>query len=397
MISDSELESLVVDMESDRVERKESLAADRIREAICAFANDMPEHRQPGVVFVGVDDRGGCANLPITDQLLRTLADMRDDGNTLPIPSMTVQKKTLRGCELAVVVVSPSDSPPVRFKGRVYIRVGPRRAIASVAEERRLNERRKAKDLPFDLHVVSAASLADLNLTRFDAEYLPTAVAAEVLEANERTREQQLASLRFVEVDPPHRPTVMGLLVAGKSPADYVPGAFIQVLRLDGADLTAPIIDRHEIHGPMPDLLLRLDDVLRANIRVPTDIESAATETKRPDYPLAALQQLTRNAVMHRDYETSNAPVRVNWFADRIEIQNPGGPYGQVTVENFGTPGITDYRNPHLAEALRNLGFVQRFGVGIALARKSLAENGNPPLQFDCQPNHVLAIVERRP
>ena len=90
------------------------------------------------------------------------------------------------------------------------------------------------------------------------------------------------------------------------------------------------------------------------------------------------------------------AAVRVTWFRDRIEIQNPGGPFGQVTVDNFGSPGITDYRNPHLAEALKTLGFVQRFGVGIPLAQKTLADNGNPPLQFDVQPNHVLVIVRKR-
>ena len=77
-------------------------------------------------------------------------------------------------------------------------------------------------------------------------------------------------------------------------------------------------------------------------------------------------------------------------------MQNPGGPFGQVTVDNFGSPGITDYRNPHLAEALKTLGFVQRFGVGIPLAQKALADNGNPALGFDVQPNHVLVIVRKR-
>jgi ATP-dependent DNA helicase RecG len=100
---------------------------------------------------------------------------------------------------------------------------------------------------------------------------------------------------------------------------------------------------------------------------------------------------------MHRDYGTSNAPVRLTWFKDRIEIQNPGGPYGQVTVENFGNPGITDYRNPAIAEVMRNLGFVQRFGVGIQIARKSLADNGNPEPKFNVHENHVLVIVWRRP
>ncbi len=58
---------------------------------------------------------------------------------------------------------------------------------------------------------------------------------------------------------------------------------------------------------------------------------------------------------MHRAYESTNAPVHVYWFDDRIEISNPGGPFGVVTQANFGEPGRVDYRNPNLAEALRVL------------------------------------------
>jgi ATP-dependent DNA helicase RecG len=111
---------------------------------------------------------------------------------------------------------------------------------------------------------------------------------------------------------------------------------------------------------------------------------------------VVAIQQLTRNAILHRTYEGTNAPVRINWFSDRIEILSPGGPYGQVTRANFGRPDVTDYRNPHLAEAMRNLGYVQKFGVGIALARKELEKNGNPPVEFKIEDTYVLAILRRR-
>ena len=147
MLCDEELARLYLDAESDRVERKESLAnRDRICQAICAFANDLPGHSAAGVIFVGVRDNGQCAGLPITEQLLLTLSDMRSNGNILPFPVMSVHRKTLHGCEVAVVIVEPSDAPPVRFEGRVWIRVGPRRALATVEEERRLNERRRAHD-----------------------------------------------------------------------------------------------------------------------------------------------------------------------------------------------------------------------------------------------------------
>lgn len=399
-MTDQELQDLLADLESDRVERKASFSdPERVSQAICAFANDMPNHQLPGVVFIGANDDGACAGLQVSDQLLLNLAHLRSDGNIVPIPSMTVQKRTLNGCEMAVIVVRPSFAPPVRFKGRVWIRVGPRRAIASVDEERRLSEKRRAGDLPFDITAVRSASLNDLDLDLFGKIYLPAALAPDVLARNNRTVEQQLSALRFATPAGihPQEPTVLGIIVVGKDVLGYIAGAYIQFRRIEGTELTDPIKDQKEISGPLLELLSELDNVLQAHTSVATDITSGPIEVQSPDYPLVALQQITRNAVMHRNYDGTNAPIRITWFSDRIEIQNPGGPFGQVTRANFGNPGITDYRNPHLAEAMKNLGYVQRFGVGIALAKEALKANGNPDLEYDVQDAHVLAILRRRP
>jgi len=168
MIDESELLALLRDAESDRVERKSSAKdIDKISEAVCAFANDLAGHGRPGVIFVGVNDDGSCAGLPITDELLRKLADIRSSGNIIPIPQITVQKHILNDCEMAVIVVEPADAPPVRYKGRVCIRVGPRRAIADAQEERTLAERRRARDLPWDLRSFPSARMEDLDLESF--------------------------------------------------------------------------------------------------------------------------------------------------------------------------------------------------------------------------------------
>ncbi len=397
-MDDYELEILLNDLESDRVERKVSDAdRDKIRQAICAFANDMPHHQKPGVLFIGVNDVGKCANLPITDELLRILADIRSDGNILPFPTMIVQKRTLAGCKLAVIIVEPSDAPPVRYKGLVWVRVGPRRAIATAEEERRLSEKRRARDLPFDIHPVPSATLEDLDFDLFQRVYLPSALPVEILDQNQRSVEQQLTSLRFATVAPQVNPTVLGILVAGKDPRQFFPGAYIQFLRFEGTKLTDPIKDQKEIGGPLPYLLRMLDETFQAHISVATDITAQPIEVHQPDYPIVALQQLARNAVLHRTYEGTNAPARIYWFSDRVEILSPGGPFGQVTRNNFGNPGMTDYRNPHLAEVMKNLGYVQRFGIGIQVARRELERNGNPPLEFIVEDTHVLAIARKRP
>jgi ATP-dependent DNA helicase RecG len=394
-MTDAELLSLFQLEETDRVERKENLAdRDRVCQAICAYANDLPNYRLPGVIFIGQRDDRSCAGLAITDALLLNLANLRSDGRLLPFPTMYVRRITLDGCEVAVVEVEPSDNPPVRFEGRTWIRVGPRRAIATAEEERRLVEKRRWGSLPFDGHPVRGATLGDLDLTRFRMEYLPSAFSPEALAQNQRTMEMQLQALRLAQPD--GTPTVTAILMLGTDPRRWFPGAYIQFLRISGTNLTDPLVDQRELAGTLTDQIRQIEELVRLNIRRPATIGGPA-RIESADYPEEALRQLVRNAVLHRTYEGTAAPVRVTWFDDRVEIQSPGGPYGQVTKDSFGMPGVADYRNPTIAEALKSLGFVERFGVGIAIARERLAVNGNPPLDFTVEDAHVLATVRRPP
>jgi ATP-dependent DNA helicase RecG len=395
LLTDTQLEELL-DSESDRVERKRSLSdPEKVQEAICAFANDMPGHGQAGVLFVGIEDDGACTGLPIDDGLLLLLSQMRDNGLILPLPSMVVQKRTLKGCDVAVAIVQPSHSLRVRFRGRVWIRVGPRRAIASPDEERQLLEKQRAFNLPFDAREAPTAASTDLDIAYIRDEYLPAAIASDVLAQNQRSIEYQLSSVHFL--GQMGRPTHVGLLVAGIDPLASLPGAYVQFVRFNGTQLTDPVRDQKMISGRLSDVLRRVDELLQAHTQVGVSFTATPREERQAEYPLAALQQLIRNAVMHRNYDGTNAPVRIYWFDDRIEIHSPGGPYGQVNQGNFGQPYANDYRNPHLAEAMKNLGFVQRFGVGIATARRELEKNGNPQVEFDVQPAAVLAVVRRRP
>lgn len=217
---------------------------------------------------------------------------------------------------------------------------------------------------------------------------------AEVLQENQRSLPQQLASVRFTTPEPESFPTVLGILVLGRDPKQFIPGSYIQFLRIDGIELGDPIKDQKEIDGTLIDILRVLDEVLQINISVASNITSSSIEVKQPDYPIEALRQLARNAIMHRSYEQTNTPVKVYWFNDQIEMQNPGGLFGQVNRENFGK-GATDYRNPHLAVVMKDLGYVQRFGYGIPTAKRALERNGNPPPDFYLEDAYTTVIVRR--
>ena len=397
--TDEELLQEIETGEADRVELKENLsgnAKESAREAICAFANDLPDYGKPGLIFVGVRNDRTVVGIHVTDELLQQLANMKTDGNIVPPPSLTVQKRILRGKEVAVITVQPSDSPPVRVKGAIRIRVGTRRDIATAQEERILNEKRRYGDRPFDLQPIPTADISDLNMAQFEHEYLPQAFSAEVLAANDRNLNEQLAATKMIDTADSPTPTVLGILTLGKSPQDFMPGAYVLFLRINGVEYTDEIIDSEEIGGAIPDLLRRLDDKLFAHNRVAIDFTSSSIEKQTALYPVEAVQQIVRNAIMHRTYEATNAPVRVYWFNDRIEVLSPGVTFGMVTKENLGKPGFADYRNPNLAEVMRTLRYVQRFGLGIPMARRLLEEAGHPDLKLDVDSGYVHATIRAR-
>ncbi len=396
--SDEELLNMLEDLESDLVERKESFSSSvrkKARQAVCAFANDIANRNKPGVLIIGAKDDGSPSKIQITDELLQALCDIKSDGNILPLPVLTVEKRILKNSDMAVITVLPSDMPPVRYDGRVWIRTGPRRDIANEQEERILVEKRRFKNMPYDLFPIPTANIDDLARVIFEAEYLPAAFSQDILETDGRSYEQRLASVRMIVSPEESTPTLFALLTLGKSPQDFVPGAFIQFLRIDGIELEDQVVDEEKISGSIPDMLRAIEQKINAHNRIAVDITSGPKESRFQDYPPVALLQIIYNGVMHRTYEGTNAPIRIYWFNDRIEIHSPGGPYGNVTIDNFGTPGITDYRNPNLANTMKIFGFVQSFGRGIATARKEMEKNGNPPIEFIINQSTVLCILRK--
>ncbi|RAI35590.1 ATP-binding protein [Rhodoplanes serenus] len=392
MLTDDELVALFHDLESDRVERKRDYRsnADRIRQAICAFANDLPDRRLPGVVFVGQNDDGTCAGIDVGDELLKTLGGLRSDGQILPFPVMSVARKEIDGCAVAVIEVAPSMQPPVRVDGRTWIRVGPRRGTATPEEERRLAEKQTWHNLSFDARPCLDASLEDLDLVRFEAEYVPSATSPESRRQNGRSTGDKLRALRLLSRE--GRPVNAAILLLGRDPRAFFPGAYIQFLRLDGSSLTDPIIDQKEIGGTVPDQVRQIEELMRLNVRITATI-GGSQRREQPDYPLEALEQIVRNALLHRTYDQSTMPVKVYWYSDRVEVINPGGLFGEVTPETIWK-NATAYRNPLLAEGLKSLGVVERFGYGLARAERTLSENGNPSLGYQFEPNYTLFKVE---
>ena len=385
-----EIRLALSDLESDRVERTQSgKDTDKLCRAVCAFANDMANSKQAGLLIVGADDDGGVTGLPITDQLLQNLAAIRSDGLVLPLPAMQVYKATLDGGDVAVVEVQASDMPPVRYRGRVCIRVGPRRADANEHEERILSERRALLVATFDVHPVPSAPSSELSIRLFH-EYRAVAVAGEVILANQRTLEEAMAALRFFDLRRGVA-TVAGILLFGINPRFHLPGAYIQFLRFEGRSMAELPVDQAEMDGDLRTIVDQVHTRIQALNTVGTELGQGFRDRLLPTYPDWTLRELLHNALIHRDY-ASTSPIRFYWFSDRIEIQSPGGLFGGVTSATVTRRN--SYRNPVIAEAMKELGYVNRFGFGLQRADSLLKGNGNPPMELDID-DSVFAVTVR--
>ncbi|MFA1540469.1 RNA-binding domain-containing protein [Actinomadura monticuli] len=388
----TDLADVLGDKESTSLEFKQS-AGDlgKIGKTICAFANDLCG-RGGGDLLIGVDDQGRpVADVKAEDRDLLKLTEFRDSGKILDRPSMTVQRAVFKGEPVVRIHVEASSTPPVRYDGVVWVRPGPTTRQANRDDERVLSERRRALDGPYDGRNVPGSSLDDLDLSLFRSTYLPSVISPEVIEENGRSQELQLASLRLADLA--GTPTVLGLLVLGFNPSGFVPGAYLQFVRYDGIGFDAAISDEQEIRTNVVDLATRLEPLLRGHLHTQVVAETGLREQARPEYPFAALREVCMNAVMHRNYETSYAPVRITWFSDRLEVSNPGGPFGQVRQDNYDR--VCDYRNPSLAAAMKSLGYVNRFGRGIGRIQTALEENGNPPAEFLIEDSSWTVVLRR--
>ena len=331
MIDEQDLRELLGDLESDRVERTISTTdTDKFCEAICAFANDMPANNRPGYLIIGARDQDGAVvGVEVTDRLLQQLSNYADSGQIVPLPSMAVQKMSLAEGDVAVVEVRPSDIPPVRYRGRVWIRRGTRRAIANEQEERVLTERRTYHARTFDLRPCRGCGSGELMLDLFQLTYLKVAVAPELVEENDRDLHLQMASLGFWYPEEACA-TNAGAILFAQQPLNWFPGAAIQYVRYEGDGLDTDPVEERRFAGDLVTVLRELDGFLRTLLPSQPEQASALREESRTPYPVLVVRELLMNAVMHRDYE-SNAAIRLYWFGDRIEIQNAGGLYGAVT------------------------------------------------------------------
>ena len=394
-LSEEKLRLLITDLESENVERTRAFdKMDKMGQAICAFANDLADRGEPGYLILGVENDGKISGKRINDQQLTSLGGWKTEGNLLPPPAMALEHFHFPEGDVVVLTVFPSAYPPIRYQGQVWVRIGARKALASDEDIHLLEEKRQRHGRRFEEQQCLAARMEDMDLELFRTQYLPRAIQSEVIEEDDRPVREQLAALRFYDRES-DTPTNLGMILFGKHPELYIPSAYLQYVKFAASDNAGDILTEHAYKGPLLKIIAELDGFIKVGVASPRSVRvSALREDIFRSYPEWSIRELLLNAVIHRDYQIGNAPIKFyDYNGLRLEITNPGGLYGQAKPENF--PYVNDYRNPLLAEAIKVMGYVNKFNRGISKVKAELEKNGNPPPIFDVNKRTEFRVTLR--
>jgi ATP-dependent DNA helicase RecG len=222
----------------------------------------------------------------------------------------------------------------------------------------------------FDEETIKEASLDDLNIDRLQNYIAALKKSRPQATYLNKSFEQILAQLRIVkDVNGRLTPTLAGLLMFGDYPQAFEPQLVITFLQFYGSTETEKtprgerFLDNRKFEGPIPEMVESAINYVMSSIRKSSLIEGLYRRDI-PEYPEEAIREAVVNAVAHRDYShfVRGSYIQIRLFADRIEIQSPGGLYGNVTEDTIEEEQST--RNRVLMRFMEDLHLVENRGSG---------------------------------
>lgn len=369
------LKAVLSEGEGQRIEFKESTA--HLDREMVAFAN-----ASGGSIFIGIDDAGKISGIPRSNELTSRVQDIARNCD----PSV---KAGLRyhGDRVLEVVVDEGVDKPYRCKSGFYLRTGPNTQKLTRNEIRSII---RAKTVHFDERWNEDFRYPDdfdgERFNRFLEEcQIAVNLKPESLLQSLDVAEEWGGRLRFNNA---------GALFFSGNPQRFLKESYATCIRYRGAD-RFEIVDRQDIFGNPVECIRNAMAFIQRNIRMQEIVGEHLQHRSVYEYPLPALREAVINAVTHRDYFYDLSHIYVHIFADRLEIENPGGLPPGLSIEELGVRSVR--RNRLVADLLYRAGYIERIGSGIQRMKRALAENNNPDLEVVATNFFVIRFFPRLP
>jgi ATP-dependent DNA helicase RecG len=407
--------------ESERVEWKENVAdIDNIIKTITAFANDF-SNLGGGYIVCGAkegkDEHGfqkkfytGLTANRLSEIKNRALANCRTkiSPEIVPLTDEIIITDDESKRILVFIIPSTGHAHSYRARGKessaYYIRVGANTIEARNGLLRELLIAKKQLE-PWDKRINNNADISHIDLVIL-RDYLqemnlwsPKKAIEDYISDKEKlsdfvpplTGTIGLAGNLARDLDRELKPKNFTLLMFGKNILDFFEGAYTIFSVYKGKDRSEARAERHHITGTIVQQAKRLIELL--NTESYTVFDKTAAFPNQVKYPMRALQEAVINALVHRDYESSQ-PTRITVFIDRIEIVSPGEVPRAINKEKFlKGKAHPHWRNQTLAYFFNKLQLAQAEGQGIPTIFRTMKEEGCPEPVFELEAESVVCVL----
>lgn len=364
------------------VTNPESVAGD-----IVAFSNS-----KGGRILIGVSDQGEIVGLSADD--IRRINQLVSNVTTnLVRPSVNTYNENvaIAGGQVVMVVTVPEgiSKPYADNSGVFWVKAGSdKRRVTSREEVQRMLQGADlvhADEVPVDGTAISDVDTDHLGefFAKQYGETLHAALERDGIPVGQLLTNWGLTSDSSLNL--------AGLLLFGRNPQRHRPAFVVKAVSFVGNDAAGDKYrDSEDIGGCLRDMHKGTMSFLTRNLRRLQGEKGFNTEGDI-EIPLAALEELVVNMLLHRDYFIS-APWRIMIFDNRVELISPGMLPNNLTVENIRN-GVSVIRNPIIASfATKELPY-RGIGTGI---RRALAAVPALELESDHDRNLFTARILRR-
>jgi len=295
--------------------------------------------------------------------------------------------ETIEDKSVVVLEIHPGDNAPYFYKSEgerngVYIRVGSttRKAEPEKIREMMLYTAHKSYDEIVERGVRPATKKQIDDLRRVIAEHSSN---------QKRVSVENLVSWGLLkERDGKMLPSVAFRLLAAN---DFY-FAKIQCARFKGITRSV-FLDRKEFDGPIYQQIEDAFEFIYRHTNVGAKIKGLYRKDVY-DYPPEAVRELLANAVMHRNYLDKSC-IQISVFDDRIEFLNPGGIFGDLTLEKV-LSGYSSVRNTQIADIFQKMNIVEKWGTGLLRIADICKEFGTKPVKYQAESGCFMATLFRK-
>lgn len=364
----------------------------RLYDTISAFSN-----KSGGVIVFGVDEEKGYEVCGVYDDADLQKKVVEQCNQMIPVVRPVFSTLIYNGKVVITVEIpeAPIQDKPVYYSGAgiqkgSYIRVGD--ADIRMTDNEIYSLMAFKNNIHDELRIVKRAEMLDLDMDKVEA-YVKIQTRKKPNFAK-LGMDRMLQDLGIIASDDNGvlKPTVAGLLCFGLYPQSFFPQWMVTCISVPGYEIGEiggsgeRFIDNKKIEGTIPEMIEGCISFVLKNMSVKTIISGKTGKREdKTEYPVKAIREGVLNALIHRDYSihSEGVYIQIRMYKDRIEIQNPGGLFGRISIDLLGKKKNYDARNPNIIRILEDMEIVENRGSGIPTMIDEMHHHGLKAPVFD--------------